>query len=425
MSAQDPYQRRIFDDELDELMRHLPAIAIEGPKAVGKTATASQRATTIFELDDPAQRAVASADPDGALKRPPPVLFDEWQEHKPIWDKVRRAVDAGADAGQFLLAGSASPKEAGSHSGGGRIPSVRMRPLSLAERIPGGSVSLVELLKGGRPAVSGQTDVQLGDYVDEILRSGFPAIRTLPGRALRTQLDGYVSRVVDRDFRELGHVVRDRDGLLAWMRAYASATASTTSWEKIRNAASPGQPTKPSRKATLPYREILERLFILDPVPGWRPRNHLAELGAASKHHLADPALAAQLVGVSREMLLSGSAPAPIEPKDGAFLGALFESLVTLSVRVYAQATEATVHHFRTHRGDHEVDLVVEGRDGKVAAIEVKLAGTPPDDAVKHLKWFEKNFPDDVVDSIVITTGGDAYRREDGIAVIPAALLTP
>lgn len=406
-------------------MKSLGAIAIEGPKAVGKTATASQRVTTIFELDDPAQRAVVSADPDGALDRPPPVLFDEWQEHKPIWDKVRRAVDEDAAPGQFLLAGSASPKEGGSHSGGGRIPDVRMRPMSLAERIPGASVSLGELLEGGRPAISGQTDVHLEDYVDEILRSGFPAIRRLSGRALRTQLDGYVNRIVDRDFRELGHIVRDREGLLAWMRAYGSATATTTTWEKIRNAANPGHSTKPTRKGTLPYREILQRLFILDPVPGWRPRNHLAELAASPKHHLTDPALAAQLVGASRDMLLSGSAPAPIEPQDGAFLGALFESLVTLSVRVYAQAAEATVHHFRTHRGDHEVDLVVEGHGGKVIAIEVKLATTPSESAVKHLRWFEEKFADDVVDSIIITTGGDAYRREDGIAVIPAALLLP
>jgi predicted AAA+ superfamily ATPase len=352
------------------------------------------------------------------------VLIDEWQLFGALWDKVRRAVDAGAAAGQFLLTGSSSPEGAGSHSGAGRIVSLRMRPMSLAERIPGGAVSLTKLLEGGRPPVSGRTDVSLEDYVEEILRSGFPDIRTYSGRALRDQLDAYVSRVVDRDFPELGHTVRDRERLLAWMRAYGSATATATSWEKIRNAATAGQMKKPSRTATGPYREVLERLFVLDMVPGWRPRNHLGRLALSPKHHLADPALAARLVGVSKEALLDGSAPGPIEPKDGAFLGALFESLLTLSVRVYAQAAEARVHHFRTHRGEHEVDLVVERQDGKVIAIEVKLAETPEEPAVKHLRWLEDRFGDDVLDSIVITTGKEAYRREDGIAVVPAALLT-
>jgi hypothetical protein len=120
---------------------------------------------------------------------------------------------------------------------------------------------------------------------------------------------------------------------------------------------------------------------------------------------------------------IAGEAPGAIKPKDGTYLGALFESLVTLSVRVYAQAAQARVHHFRTHRGEHEVDLVVEGRNNKVLAIEVKLAATPPSDAVEQLDWFAKKFGDDVADRIIITSGHDAYRRPDGIAVIPAALL--
>jgi uncharacterized protein len=418
------YAARVLDDELDELMGGLSAIAIEGAKAVGKTATAFQRAITVHELDDERQREVAAADLDRVVDGEPPTLIDEWQLLPPVWDKVRRAVDADPTPGRFLLTGSASPEGGGSHSGAGRIVILRMRPMSLAERRPGlGTVSLAKLLKGERGPVEGRTDFRLEDYLDEILRSGFPGIRDLPERAREAQLEGYVTRIVDRDFPELGRPIRDEVRLRAWMAAYASATATTTSFEKLRGAATAGHTSKPSKTTVLPYREILQRLFVLDPVPGWRPRAHLGELGTAAKHHLADPALAAVLVHASRDALLAGDSPGPVRPKDGAFLGALFESLVTLSVRVYAQAAGARVHHFRTHRGDHEVDLVVEGRNGKVIAIEAKLAADASGDAVRHLEWFGERFGDDVVDRLVVTTGPEAYRRADGIAVIPAALL--
>lgn len=422
--ATQSYASRIVDDELDELMRGLSAIAIEGAKAVGKTATALQRAATVHELDDERQREIAAADLDRIVNGEPPILIDEWQLLPSVWDKVRRAVDSDPIPGRFLLTGSASPDGGGSHSGAGRIVILRMRPMSLAERLPGmGSVSLTKLLGGERDALDGRTDFKLEDYVDEILRSGFPGIRDLPERAREAQLAGYVSRIVDRDFPELGRPIRDAAGLRAWMAAYASATATTTSFEKLRDAATAGHAAKPSKTTVLPYREILQRLFILDPVPGWRPRAHLNELATAPKHHLADPALAATLVNASREVLLAGDSPGPVRPKDGTFLGALFESLVTLSVRVYAQAAGAQVHHFRTHRGDREVDLVVEGRNGKVVAIEVKLATNISGDAVRHLEWLGERFGDDVVDRLIVTPGPEAYRRKDGIAVVPAALL--
>ena len=193
--------------------------------------------------------------------------------------------------------------------------------------------------------------------------------------------------------------------------------------EVARAPRAPASETPPAKTTVIPYVDVLKRLFILDPLPGWRPRAHLRELGEAPKHHLADPALAATLVNVTRDALLAGEAPGAIKPNDGTFLGALFESLVTLSVRVYAQAAQAGVHHFRMHRGEHEVDLVVEGKNDKVLAIEVKLAATPPSDAVRQLEWFAATFGGDVVDRIIITTGRDAYRRPDGIAVVPAALL--
>jgi len=427
MDAALSYERRILDDELDELLEALPAIAVQGAKGVGKTATALQRAASAHQLDDPRESAIAAADLDRLLTEPPPVLIDEWQYVPPVWDKVRRAVDTGAPPGSFLLTGSASPRDSGTHSGGGRIVSLRMRPLSLAERLPGAAtVSLAALLTGQRPAVEGRTDVTLADYTKEILRSGFPGMRRLSGRPLRAQLDGYLERIVDREFPELGHQVRNPSALRRWMAAYAAATATTTSFEKIRDASTGGHESKPARSTVLPYRDVLERLFVLDEVPGWKPtRNHIAELALTPKHHLADPALAARLLNATADALLQGEAPGPAIPRDDTLLGALFESLVTLSVRVYGQASEASVGHLRTHRGDREIDLVVEHGDGRVVAIEVKLTAAPRDDDVKHLAWLKDRIGDDLLDAVVVTTGREAYRRPDGIAVVPAALLGP
>ena len=419
------YRRRVIDEELDELMVGLAAVALEGPRGVGKTATASRRADSLFELDDPNQREVLAADPAQIDAIEGTVLIDEWQRHPPIWDYVRRRVDAGAAPGRFLLTGSSAPAENPAHSGAGRIVRLRMRPLCLAERgLADPTVSLGRLLSGERPAVAGSTEVGISAYVEEILASGFPDIRRLSGRLRRAQLDSYLARVVERDFPDQGLRVRRPDALRAWLAAYAAATATTASYNTLLDAATPGETEKPSKPTSIAYRDVLSQLWLLDPVPGWLPgRGHLRRLTQAPKHHLADPALAAHLLGVDAGALLHGQAAGPDIPRDGSLLGALFESLVTLSVRVYAQANEASVHHLRTRDGDHEVDLIVQRRDQRAVAFEVKLAATAGPADVRHLLWLREQLGDDLLDAAVVTTGTHAYRRPDGIAVIPAALL--
>lgn len=419
------YLQRVLDEELGELANSLPAVAIVGAKGVGKTATAIRRAATVHALDDPAQRSVARADPARLLDSDPPILLDEWQYVPECWDLVRRAVDAGADPGRFLLTGSASPAGVETHSGAGRIVSIRMRPLALCERgIEQPSVSLRELLAGERPPVGGSTDLRIDDYVQEILRSGFPGMRHLSGRPLRAQLDGYLDRIIDRDFPELGHPIRNPAGLRRWMTAYAAASSTTASFETIRDAATGGEGEKSSRTTTHPYRDVLERLWVLDPVPAWMPtRNHIRRLSSPPKHQLADPALAARLLGLDADALLSGGEVGPPIPRNGTLLGALFESLCTLSLRVCAQASEARVFHLRTSGGEHEVDLILEREDGRVLAVEVKLARDVGSDDVRHLNWLARQLGDSLIDAVVVTTGEEAYRRPDGIAVVPAALI--
>lgn len=420
------YTRRVVDDELDELLAGLSAVAIEGPRAVGKTATGMQRAKTVYRLDDDAQRTIAAADPSLLLRGERPVLIDEWQRLPESFDRVRRAVDDGAAPGSFLLAGSASPKDPPTHSGAGRIVRVRLRPMSLAERdIEKPTVSMNELLSGDRAAVTGQTEISLERYVDEIFRSGFPGVRSLSGRLLRAQLDGYLDGIVDRDFEEMGKTVRRPQTLRRWMVAYAAATSSVATYEKIRDAAAGDSGDKPAKTTVASYRDVLERLFILDPVPAWLPSaNRFAQLSSPSKHHLADPALAARLLQTDATALLRGQRQEVGAVSESTLLGALFESLVTQSVRTYAQAAEAKVSHLRTHRGDHEIDIIIE-RGGGILALEVKLARTPTDRDVRHLHWLKEQIGDQLLDAVVITAGPAAYRRPDGIAVVPAALLGP
>jgi uncharacterized protein len=420
------YQERVLENELDELLSSLPALSLEGPKGVGKTSTAERRGATTFKLDDPAVREVVRAQPDLLTTAPPPIVIDEWQRYPPSWDIVRRAVDTDPSPGRFILTGSATPTDTPIHSGAGRIVPIRMRPLALCERgIDTPTVSLAGLLRGERPRLDGTTDVVLEDYTNEILAGGFPAMRYSNARAQRSALDGYLERIIDTDLPELGVEVRNPNTLRRWIRAYATATATVTSYDKIRAAAAGGDAVMPAKSTTIPYREALERIWILDAVPAWKPTNsHLSRLVGTPKHNLADPALAARLVGIDADALLRGEGPDTI-PRDGTFLGALFESLATLSVRVFAQSSESRVFHMRDQSGRHEVDLIVVRGDHRVLAIEVKLSRTVDNDDVHHLLWLREKLGTDLLDAMVLTTGTTAYRRADGIGVVPLALLGP
>lgn len=420
------YWPRIVDAELDKLSAGLPAISIEGPRAVGKTETALRRARTVHRLDDSARLAVLRGDPDRLLVGDPPILIDEWQRYPASWDMVRRRVDADPRTARFLLTGSAAPATAPTHSGAGRIVTLRMRPMSLAERrLVEPSVSMAELLSGRRPPLAGTTTMTLSDYAMEIERSGFPAVRELDRELRERQIGSYLDRVVEHDVDELGIGVRDRGSLRRWLEAFAAATATTAAYTSIRDAATPGAGDPPAMATVAAYRRVFEQMWITEELPAWLPtRSRLRRLAAAPKHHLADPALAMGSLGIDAEALLDGISTPAVTQRDGTLLGNLFESLMTLSVRVYAQACRARVSHLRTRGGQQEVDLIVERRDGRVVALEVKLTAAVDENDVRHLRWLANRAGDDLLDAAVITTGAEAYRRQDGIGVIPASLLT-
>lgn len=421
------YRRRIVDDELDFLLENLFAVAIDGPKAVGKTATAERRAATTFRLDtDPLDIVESSL--SRLASAPEPILIDEWQHWPPAWDHVRRAVDEDPRPGRFILTGSTSPRNPQTHSGAGRIVSLRMRPLTLPERgFATPTVSLGDLLAKAATAVDGDTALALGDYTEQIVGGGFPGMQTLTPRAKSVQLDSYVQRIVERDFPEAGREVRNPAGLLRWMRAFAAATSTTATFETIRDTAAAGHANPPARSTTIPYRDTLENIWISDPVPGWLPLGVRVErLTETPKHNLADPALAAALLSASVDDLLAGGPTTVPVPRDGHLLGALFESLVALSLRVFAQAASATVTHLRTKSAKHEIDFIVTSRNHRsTVAVEVKLAPTVKPDDVRHLHWLKGIMGDELTDMVVINTGRYAYRRQDGVAVVPLALLGP
>ena len=176
-------------------------------------------------------------------------------------------------------------------------------------------------------------------------------------------------------------------------------------------------------ETTLAYRDALSSLWLLDEIPPWIPgRNHLDRLGQSPKHHLADPALAARLLGLDAAALLRAE-QGGANLSEGTILGALFEHLVALSIHTYAEASEARVSHLRTRNNDHEVDLIVQHSDGRVLGVEVKLADRVEDSDVKHLHWLRDRIGENLIDAVVIYAGERAYRRRDDVAVVPLALL--
>jgi uncharacterized protein len=404
------YSRRYVDNFLDRIFTELPAVLLDGPKGVGKTMTATQRASTILQLDEPGPRSIALSDPNLLLQGEKPILVDEWHKAEPIWSAVKRAVDADYSGGQFLLTGSLPL--IGTHSGAARIASVRMRPMTLVERgATNPTVFLAQLLMGEQD-ISGFSTFSLNDYTREILSSGFPAINPLSAEARDVALSGYLDRVVDSDIFEAGLKVRRPEFVRNWLTAYAAAIGTNASWNTIRDAASRGD-ISPARSTVAPYIEALARIRILDEVEPWAAAGtQLQRLMVSPKHYLVDPALGGNLLGISEETAL-------INPE----MGRLFENLVAMSLRVFAEPQLAKLHHLRTQDGRREIDFILERKDGKVIAVEVKWGSVVSESDAVHLNWLQEQIGPRLIDKMIINTGEHAYRTQSGVAVIPLALL--
>lgn len=421
------YLQRYIDMELDEVLPGITAVSIDGAKGVGKTETAVRRAQRVFRLDTSDGRSAFLADPEAAVNGECTVLIDEWQYYPESWNLVRRAVD-DRKSGVRILTGSASPMEGiDTHSGAGRIITFHMRPLALSERTTTIPTIFVSDLFSGNAKITGETNFSLEQYAYEICAGGFPGLQNLSPRLRRLQLDSYLQRIIDRDIPDAGVRVRKPQAVMSWLQAYAAATGTTATYTEILDAATAGDAEKPSKSAAEAYRNVLTKLWILDSLPAWLPAfSPFSRLKKAPKHYLADPALSARLMRIDENRLL--------DPKGGGMkaFGHLFEALAVLTVRGASRAAEAEIYHLQTQvkrksttkdDGSREVDIIAEDYLGRVVAFEVKLKAHVDEHDVRHLLWLRDQLGERLQDCVVITAGKRAYRRPDGVAVIPLAML--
>ena len=414
------YHPRIVDRELAERLAATGAVVIEGPRACGKTTTARQTAASEARLDvDEMARRLASLEPARVLIGDAPRLIDEWQLEPTIWNHVRRAVDDRRLPGQFILTGSAAPADdATRHTGTGRLTRLRMRPLSLFELgRSSGEVSMARLLDGAR-ATAGRSVIPLDDLAELICVGGWPGnLGRGTQRALRANRD-HLNEIRRLDIANGDGTRRDpaRVGML--LRSLARNVATPAAIATL--ASDTGEGVSAIKEHTAAdYLRALERIMIVENQPSW-PTHLRSRSVLRSKpiRHLADPSLTVAAVRATPDRLLG----------DLDFLGLLFESLVVRDLRVYAQAADAEVFHYREKSG-LEVNAIVQSGAGHWAAFEVKLGESRADQAAGNLLRLAKRVDPKRMGEPralgVIVSSGYGYTREDGVQVIPIGALGP
>lgn len=415
------YLPRIMDAVLTARLGSSGAVLIEGPKACGKTRTAERAAASSVYLDrDEASLEALRVDPALVLSGASPQLVDEWQlDGTRVWNFVRTQVDLRSAVGQFILTGSAVPDDdVRRHSGAGRFSRLQMRPMSLFESGEStGVVSLRALLDGERmtaPAVG----MTIDRVAELIVRGGWPANLDLrPAEAAAANRD-YLRTIAEIDLPRLQGTRRDPLLVGRFIQALARNTAMEHVITRLVEEADGGDRLA-SRPTAHEYQAALVRLMVLELQPAWS--THLrsrARLRDRSRTHLTDPSLAAAALDASPAKLV----------RDLKTLGLLFESLVVRDLRVYADAIDATVSHYRDSDG-LEVDAIVEARDGTWGAFEVKLGAGQIDQAAENLLTFAAKVDTDKVGAPavlgVITANGYALTRSDGVMTIPIGALGP
>ncbi len=414
------YRPRVVDAELQDLMGFMGAVLIDGPKAVGKTATASQLARTIFRMEvDRAARAALETYPDQLFASPTPILFDEWQDTPDIWNLVRRAVDDHSDKGLYLLTGSSRPRDnARLHSGAGRIARLRMRPMSLFESGHStGAVSLAAILDGAEPS-GAPAPLSIPDLIERIVVGGWPETIDLPERAARAWVAAYNRNVVEVDVPALGP--RRNPGNLTRLLASLGRGVGTPLRRSAVTIEVGGQNGPIDDKTLTNYLDALDRLMLTEPLPAWQPHmRSRTRLRTTPVHHFVDPSIGIAALGVGTAELLA----------DLEAAGFHFESLGLRDLRVYSQALGATLSCWRDTQLNQEIDAILELPNGRWAGFEFKLGEAQADaaaDSLLHMaSKVDKARHGEPAALVVVTGGRFAYRRPDGILVVPITSLGP
>ena len=419
------YWSRVADRELRQRLARSRAVLIEGPRASGKTSTAMRASASHVLLDaDRSARRAAAVDPGFLLRGESPRLIDEWQIVPEIWNHVRHAVDARPGRGHFILTGSAvPPDDITRHTGAGRISRLRLRPMSLFELGRStGEVSLARLL-AGNPAPASVAELSVEEIVDLVCIGGWPGHLgsseedpPLSAEDAMAENRDYLGEICRTDIQRVDGNGRDPVRVGRFLQSLGRNVATVAATATLaRDAGGPDEHVT-SHTARY-YTTALERLMIAEDQPPWAP--HLrsrSRLRSAPKRHFVDPSLAVAALSATTGHLLH----------DFEWFGLLFESMVVRDLRVYAQASGASVHHYRDNTG-LEVDAVVDAGPGRWAAFEVKLGAGRVDEAARALLKFA-----DRVDTErsgepaalgVIVGGGYGYTRPDGVGVIPVGAL--
>ncbi len=411
------YLARVLDRELALSLKSAGAVVIEGPKACGKTWTALQVAADSVRLDtDAAARQALAVDPSLVLDRAAPLLLDEWQIEPSIWNHVRRAVDDRGLPGQFILTGSAVPRdEASRHSGAGRFIHLRMRPMTLSET--GHSTNRISFaaVMTGEPVSAPDPGLTVRTIAERAAIGGWPLHLGLDAAQAQRQMAGYLADICKVDVQQIDGIRRDPLSVRRLITSLARNIACPATIESLA-ADTNGRDGAMKTETVRAYLDVLARLMITDDVPAWRPslRSRI-RLRAAAIRHLADPALAVAAMKASAQRLLA----------DLRWFGFVFESMVIRDLRVYAEAIGGSVFHYRDEKG-LEVDAIVEMPDGTWAAFEVKLGATPEivnPAAASLLALRAKVDAPPPIALGVITGTGYGTVRPDGVLTIPLGAL--
>lgn len=418
----DGYIKRIIDKSVEEYLECMGALLIEGPKWCGKTRTSEEFAKSVLYIKTKNQIDSLKLAIDSGIKTPlegdTPRLIDEWQLVPSIWDAVRFEVDhRRGKRGQFILTGSSvPPKDSVVHSGAGRIARITMRPMSLFESgESNGHVSLSGLFDPNYK-IDGYSEFTVDRLAHALTRGGWPeSLHDTPKNASRIASQ-YVKAVINSDLSRVDDVKRDPDTIRRIIESVSRNISTSADKTTIRRDAN--GPDGTMTHVTLnDYLKAMERIFFIENVPAWNPHiRSKSRLMRSSKWHFADPSVATASLRVSSDALLD----------DFETFGLLFESLCVRDLRVYSEPMDGTLSYFGDSNG-REVDLILELPGGKWGAIEVKLGGKYIDDGAKNLLKLRDDIDTEYMKQpsflMVLTAGQFAFKRPDGVIVVPIGCL--
>lgn len=418
------YRPRIVDSALKRKLRGKGAVLIEGPKWCGKTTTAEQVSKSTLSVDDPStvntNKILSEIDPERLLTGDHPRLLDEWQVAPKLWDAVRHHVDRHKGQGQFILTGSSVPADISEtiHSGTGRFGWLVMRPMSLYESGDStGDVSLASLFES--QPISGCSNLDLDRLTFLICRGGWPESVDMDDDVALDQAFDYIDAVIRNDMSRVDNIRRDPQKVRMLLRSYARNQGTQISRASISADISSNDTEGVSEETVSEYLQALRKLYVIEDMKAWNPNlRSKTAIRTSDTRYFVDPSLAAASLRIGPQDLIN----------DLNTTGFFFEALAVRDLRVYAESLDGDVYHYKDNL-DNECDVVIHLRNGRYALLEVKLGGERLiDEGVKTLKDVLRRIDTDKMGKpafMAIITGTEryAYRRDDGIIILPLGAL--